>query len=127
MIEEWKGVVGYVNLYEVSNLGNVRSLDKIRSNGRKLYPQKGKLLKPSIHSDGYLVLNICNNSRKLCRVHRLVAEAFIENKDNKPEVNHMDGIKTNNCVINLEWATKAENIRHAHAIGLCDRIRRNKY
>lgn len=105
--EVWKPIKGYENEYLVSNLGQVKSLDRIRKNGLK----KGKVLKPIRHSNGYLRVHL---NRKDYFIHRLVAQAFIENPLNKEYVNHIDGDKTNNNVTNLEWTTPSENMHHAY-------------
>ena len=97
MSEEWRPINGYKGLYEVSDKGFVRSLITDR------------LLKPMPDKGGYLVVNLYKNrKRKTCKVHRLVAAAFIPNPDNKPTVEHMDTDKTNNHVNNLYWATQSE-------------------
>ena len=103
MIEEWKDIKGYEGLYQVSNLGRVKSLKF----------GKERILKTGVDRYGYISVNLYkNNKRKLCKVHRLVAEAFIPNLENKPEVNHLDEDKTNNMVSNLEWCTRNENVNH---------------
>ena len=108
-MEIWRKIEGYEGLYEVSNLGQVRSF----------YSGEAKVLKPSIDKDGYLKVNLYKN-KKLYRklIHRLVATAFIPNLDNKPQVNHIDGNKQNNAVSNLEWCTRIENIQHSWETGL---------
>ena len=106
-VEEWRDVVGYEGLYKVSNLGNIKSLIKDR------------LLKPSEHNRGYLLVVLTKNHKhKHCYVHRIVAEAFIKNIESKTEVNHIDGNKKNNRVENLEWCTGIENMLHACETGL---------
>ena len=103
--EIWKPIKGYEQLYQVSNLGNI-------SNYRKI-------MKPFENNSGYLVIDLrCNKTRKKCLVHRLVAEAFVENSNNYPLVNHKDGNKHNNASSNLEWCTNSENILHARRTGL---------
>ena len=103
MIEEWKDIKGYEGLYQVSNLGRVKSLKF----------GKERILKTGVDRYGYISVNLYkNNKRKLCKVHRLVAEAFIPNLENKPEVNHLDEDKTNNMVSNLEWCTRNENVNN---------------
>lgn len=119
-MEIWKDVVGYEGLYKVSNLGQVRSLDrevKIKGNNTKIKP--GRILKPYLIYGYPVVILYDKNSRpKKGKVHRLVAIAFISNPENKPEVNHIDGIKTNSCINNLEWVTGNENKAHAVRLGL---------
>jgi hypothetical protein len=118
-VEIWKPVVGFEGLYEVSNLGNVRSLDSIRNRGGTKCKYKGKVLKQHIKNIGYKSLTIsANGIYKKPLVHRLVAEAFIPNHENKPHVNHIDGDKTNNSVENLEWCSQLENNEHALKNGL---------
>jgi hypothetical protein len=100
--EKWKDVIGFEGLYKVSNLGNVISLIT------------KKPLKANGDNYGYLqVILYKGNKRITGKVHRLVAKAFIDNTENKPQVNHKDGNKKNNNISNLEWMTNKENKRHA--------------
>lgn len=111
MKEIWKSITGYDGAFEVSNLGNFRSKDRmVPSRWCKPRPYKGKLLKLENTLDGYLRISLMQNSIKtkyLC--HRLVAQEFIPNSDNKPFVNHLNGIRSDNRVDNLEWCTQSEN------------------
>ena len=124
MIENWKTIRGYEGLYEVSDNGNVRSLDRyvtqLTKGGNlmtRLY--KGLMVKPRIGKVGYKYLHLSKAGvRTTLKIHRLVALNFIDNPENKPEVNHKDGDKTNNNVANLEWATSSENKQHAVDTGL---------
>lgn len=119
MNEIWKDVVGWEGLYEVSNMGNVRSVDRYLGHPKSPTGafRKGKMLIP--RSKKYADIHLWKNSKYVStHVHRLVALAFIPNPENKPEVNHMDGNRLNNNVNNLEWVTKQENMEHAIRLGL---------
>jgi hypothetical protein len=115
MEEIWKPVLGYEDYYEVSTYGNVRSVNRIiiNSNGIK-FNYKSRKLKPASNKDGYLQVGLSKNCKtnSYC-IHQLEAIAFIPNPENKPTVNHKDGIKINNYIDNLEWATKSEQTIHA--------------
>ena len=107
MSEIWKDVKNYEDLYQVSNLGQVKS------------KKSGRILKTPPIKTGYLRLNLLKNGKpKQAYVHRIVAEVFIPQKIGKSEINHIDGDKTNNRIENLEWVTHKENILHSHRIGL---------
>lgn len=115
MIQEWRSIKGYEGLYEVSNFGLVRSLDRevdgSRNGGvRKI---KGVILKPGVKADGYLQVHLSKGNEKgHYYVHRLVIEAFSSNPNGLPQVNHIDEDKTNNHIDNLEWVSSKENINH---------------
>ena len=107
-IEEWKDIVGYEGLYQVSNLGNVKSIDRINRIGRHV-PER--ILAQSNTTSGYLNVNLSKDGiARVYQVHRLVATAFIENSDNKPQVDHIDNNKHNNNANNLRWVTEKENM-----------------
>lgn len=116
--EIWKDIKGYEGYYQVSNLGNVRSVDRIvtYSDGIKCL-HKGKILKLKKDRYGYLNSYLCKNSKvKTITIHRLVAENFLPNPNNLPEINHKDENKDNNCVSNLEFCTHLYNMRFGTAI-----------
>lgn len=103
MIEEWKDIKGYEGLYQISNYGNVKSLNYNNT-------KKGKILKTFIMRTGYIGIGLNkNNKRKPFKIHRLVAEAFIPNPENLPVVNHKNEKKNDNRVENLEWCTYKYN------------------
>ena len=106
-MEFWKAVKGYDGKYLVSTEGRIYSTKRKRH------------LNPYISNRGYLHVDLCINGKKESKkLHRLVADAFVPNPEDKPDVNHLDGNKTNCQVHNLEWCTKSENLRHAYQIGL---------
>ena len=112
--EVWKDIRGYEGYYQISNLGKVRSLLRtfICKDG-KSQTNPMVILKHCVHKDGYHLVGLTkNNKQRQALVHRLVAEAFIFNPDNKPEVNHISGDKNDNSVFNLEWVSRSENMRH---------------
>lgn len=103
--EIWKPIDGFED-YEISNLGKVKSLNYKRTG-------KEKILKPAKNKDGYLLVVLCRNGkRKTFRVNRLVASAFLPNPEGFEQVNHIDEVKTNNCVSNLEFCTPKYNINY---------------
>ncbi len=120
--EEFRDVKGFEGYYEVSNLGNIRSVDRfVGKNANKFV--EGIPFKTPKDRYGYFRANLRKEGGRSCKlVSRLVAEAFIPNPDNKPTVNHKDGVKTNNCVSNLEWATHSENQKHKFDTGLATQV-----
>ena len=116
--EVWKNIKGYEGLYQVSSLGNVRRIDTIMTvltphKGTFQKTWKGRILKPI--SGVYLGVDLCKKNKvKRVLIHRLVAETFLPNINNKPQVNHIDGNKHNNVLSNLEWVSASENGIHAY-------------
>lgn len=112
--EIWKDVVGYEGCYQVSNLGRVKSLSRELNVKNAVRITKERIIANSNNGAGYLVCALSKKmKRKSILTHRLVAIAFIDNKENLQEVNHKDGNKNNNCAYNLEWCTRQENINHS--------------
>ena len=115
MQEIWKPIEGYEGQYEASNTGYIKSIERdvLRKDGQK-YHRKERILKTWVDRCGYLQVSLYDKKRKkkTCKVHRLVCEAFHENTDNKPQVNHINENKTDNRAVNLEWCTAKENTNH---------------
>lgn len=114
LTEIWKEIQGYEILYEVSNKGRVRN------------KKTNRILKCSLGTTGYPQVHLRKNSKpSTYLVHRLVAQAFLFNGNNLPEVNHIDEDKTNNDVTNLEWCTSKQNANHGTRLERCNGVRRN--
>lgn len=120
-MEIWKDVEGYEGLYQVNQFGEVKSLPKQIGLG---YMTKEKILKPRLQNSGYLTVNLSKDGKSLNKtVHRLVAKAFIPNPERLPEIDHIDGDKTNNVVENLQWISHTENNRKkTTGIGIPKRV-----
>lgn len=124
MDEIWKDIIGYEGLYQVSNLGRVKSVERIikyngtgKGGSTRLYPSV--ILRQCLNTVGYYQVSLSiNNNRKRFMVHRLVAQAFCNAVIDKYYVNHIDGNYLNNVVDNLEWVSSIENARHAIVMGL---------
>ena len=116
--ETWRDIPGYEGRYQVSDMGRVKSLARVvtRRDSKTLqWPERTMTLTKS--DRGYLYVCLCRDTHETSHlVHRLVAHAFLPNPDNKPEVNHINGIKSDNRMSNLEWVTASENARHSRRV-----------
>lgn len=116
---EWRDIQGYEGVYQISNNGEVKSLSRFRRSRWEtpvLLPER--ILKQKKNRHGYMTVHLRTGKESWPSVHRLVAIAFVPNPENKSTVNHKDGVKTNNTVQNLEWATESEQMIHAISTGL---------
>ena len=128
MNELWKDIPGFEGKYQISSRGRVKSVDRILPHANHgTWHIKERILKPHLNGPGnskYWCVHLHSGKGKMTclRIHRMVAEAFIPNPDNLPQVNHIDGNKNNNAVSNLEWVTELQNTSHAWENGLCINI-----
>lgn len=133
MKEVWKDIDGYEGYYKVSNLGRVKSIERkityTNSNGiTRQHPVKEMIIAQKTDKHGYQKVSLKKEKqRKLCGVHRLVAQAFIDNPDNLPLVNHKDEIRGNNNVLNLEWCTYKYNNNYGNARAKMAEAKRKYY
>jgi hypothetical protein len=127
--EEWKPIKDYENLYKVSNYGRIKARRKViygmvDGEEEPLFVRPEQILTPFDNGSGYLKINLSKDGNiKSFFVHRLVAEAFLDNPENKPQINHKDFDRHNNRISNLEWTTGSENIRYS----LPNQPKRKKY
>ena len=120
IIEIWKDIEDYPN-YQISNFGRVKSKERyVNTIGGAKRKIKDKILKPTLDSRGYYVVSLYNEKGKSNPklIHRLVCETFLENKNNYPVINHINGIKIDNRLENLEFCTQSHNIKEAYRLGL---------
>jgi len=118
-MEIWKDIKDYEGIYQVSNLGRIKSISRVKWNRFQFINVEEKILKTSIHKTGYINIQLSKNSvSKNFSLHRLIAECFIENPEKKPCINHINGKKEDNSIDNLEWSTYSENNLHARKSGL---------
>lgn len=121
----WKDIKGFEDAYRISDSGEVWSKDRlcVDSKGRKRF-RKGQKINPDIAPNGYYRVTFARNGKKVQKyLHRLLAEYFIPNPDNLPQVNHKDGNKLNCCLENLEWVSVRDNTIHAYKHGLINHVR----
>lgn len=123
LIEVWKDIEGFEGQYQVSSFGNIKSLARMRiGKGGCLSPLKEKIMSLKLSKTGYYVVGLCKDGKKTHpSVHRLVAKAFSKSVEGKDTVNHIDGVKTNNNISNLEWADSSEQMRHAVKLELVEK------
>lgn len=116
MQEEWRDIAGYEGLYQVSNFGRVKSLErKIKYPNGTLHTYHERILRVYVTKNGYSSVALGKGGQNTrFNIHRLVAKSFLENRDHLPQVNHIDGDKNNNNVCNLEWCTASDNIKHMY-------------
>lgn len=129
MEEIWKDIEGYEEMYQVSNLGRVKGLERtiIRKDGKPLTIEE-QILKPSLDSRGYYFVSLTKNKQpKNYRIHRLIAEAFIPNPDNKPEIDHINTVPTDNRIENLRWVTHKENMNNQTTISKMSNSQQGKH
>lgn len=122
-VEEWRDVVGYEGIYQVSNLGHIKSLDRMvnSSYGSKMVI-KGRMISPIDNGKGYKCVSLCKDGKiRRTYIHHIVAQAFIANPDGYSEVNHKDEDKSNNRVDNLEWCTRRYNCNYGNRNDLCSK------
>jgi len=119
MVEEWKDIIGYEGMYQISNLGNIKTVERIimRGDGKPLHIHECYRTYV-LDNKGYYRTTLYNINKHSIKVHREVAKAFIPNPDTKAQVNHLNGIKTDNRANNLEWCSNADNMYHAQINGL---------
>jgi len=124
MIEEWKAIPGYEGQYEISSLGRVQSLSRLirfvsKGNNEAFRLSRERIVKQNLCGSGYLKVGLvknCEHENKI--IHRLVAEAFLPNPNNLPEVHHVNGNKLINRADNLQWVSRSENKIRDYALGI---------
>lgn len=118
-VEIWRDIPNYEGLYQVSNLGRIKALTRRVDKGKCHRTWEEHVLKYGLDKKGYLRTNLAKNGiNKTIKIHRIVAEVFVPNIQNKPQVNHINGVKSDNRACNLEWVSNGENQKHAFKLGL---------
>lgn len=113
--EVWYSIPNYVGIYEYSSLGRIKALYRVKGIGRGARERESHIMKQFLNPDGYPMIELHNNGiGKKYKVHRLLAICHIPNPENKSEINHKKGIKTDNRLSELEWSTTSENVQHAY-------------
>lgn len=119
MGEIWKDIKGYEGLYQISNLGRIKSSDRELCNSRGVYVRQGRVLKNGKNQYGYFQVSLYKDGKRVNKqVHKLIAIAFIPNTNNYKIINHIDGNRQNNNINNLEWCTQKHNVKEAYRLGL---------
>lgn len=131
MQEVWKDVLGFEGWYQISNYGKLRSVDRvvIYPDGRSSRHFKGRELSVNTARDGYVQYDLYKNSKRTKFLsHVLVMMSFVRPKEGKEDINHINGVKTDNRIQNLEYCSRSYNMKHAFEIGLCENtIAASKY
>jgi hypothetical protein len=123
-MEIWKDVIGYEGFYQVSNFGNVKRVGSFRGVNKAYL--NDYYLNPRDNGKGYLRIKLTiNNKSKRVMLHRIIAEAFIENQNNYPVINHINGNRQDNRIENLEWCTQSQNCLHAVKMGTWGSLKKN--
>ena len=114
--EIWRDISGYEGIYQVSSLGRIKSMDRVDCDNRH---RKERILKPRKNSKGYLMVCLCKDGKKkMYKVHKLVSNTFLPNPNKLETINHINEIKTDNRVDNLEWMTNKDNVRYSQAVSV---------
>lgn len=119
VLEQWRDIGGYEGSYQISDLGRVKSLSRIIWNGQPKLPRRlrERILRPIKSNTGYLNVKLCSGGfTSTMQIHQIVAATFIPNPNNKSQVNHRNGVKTDNRATNLEWHSALENTNHARSV-----------
>jgi hypothetical protein len=123
----WYSIPNYEGYYEINKVGQIRGIDRLVVTNKGLRNISSRYLKTRINNDGYIDVRLSKDGKTTTTfIHKLIAETFIPNPYKKKEVNHINGIKTDNRLENLEWVTHKENMIHAHKLGLLYSFNKNQ-